>query len=61
LLTRTLGDGWIMNLDRLRDLECHANDREFQLEFLSIKQRNKQKLTEVIHATPCCRRFHFDV
>ncbi|MCU1308852.1 MAG: hypothetical protein JWN45_3547 [Acidobacteriaceae bacterium] len=51
LLTRTLGDGWIMNLDHLKQLECYANDREFQLEFLSIKQRNKQKLTEVIQAT----------
>src|SRR6266404_9302940 len=51
LLTRTLGDGWIMNLDHLKQLECYANDREFQLEFLSIKQRNKQKLTEVIQST----------
>src|SRR5437899_1814769 len=51
LLTRTLGDGWIMNLDCLKELERYATDREFQLEFLSIKQRNKQKLTDLIQAT----------
>ncbi|HUR37416.1 MAG TPA: glycogen/starch/alpha-glucan phosphorylase [Terriglobales bacterium] len=48
LLTRTLGDGWITNLDRLREIESHATEREFQMEFLSIKQRNKQRLTDLI-------------
>ena len=51
LLSRTLGDGWIMDLSRLRELEHYANEREFQLEFLSIKERNKQKLTQVIQAS----------
>src|SRR4051812_10373412 len=51
LLSRTLGDGWIMDLGRLRELEHYAHEREFQAEFLSIKERNKQKLTEVVQAT----------
>ncbi|HUQ49858.1 MAG TPA: glycogen/starch/alpha-glucan phosphorylase, partial [Terriglobales bacterium] len=51
LLTRTIGDSWITDLDRLREIEPYSTDREFQLEFLSIKQSNKQKLTEVIKAT----------
>ena len=51
LLTRTLGDAWITDLERLRELEAHATDREFQLEFLSVKQGNKQRLTEIIQKT----------
>jgi starch phosphorylase len=51
LLTRAVGDGWITDLRRLRGIEPLAVDREFQLEFLSIKQRNKQRLTEVIQRT----------
>jgi glycogen phosphorylase len=51
LLSRTLGAGWITDLDQLRALEASATDREFQLEFLSIKQKNKQRLTEVIQRT----------
>src|SRR5205814_9645457 len=45
LLTRSVGEGWITDLNELRRLEPLATDREFQLEFLSIKQRNKQRLT----------------
>jgi starch phosphorylase len=51
LLTRTLGDGWITDLDRLRELETNAVDKEFQIEFLSIKQKNKQRLADVIQRT----------
>jgi starch phosphorylase len=51
LLTRVVGDAWITDLARLREIEPLATDREFQLEFLSIKQRNKQRLTEVIQRT----------
>ncbi|MBI2682686.1 MAG: glycogen/starch/alpha-glucan phosphorylase [Acidobacteriales bacterium] len=51
LLTRTLGDTWITDLEQLRRLEPLATEREFQLEFLSVKQRAKQRLTEVIQKT----------
>jgi starch phosphorylase len=48
LLTRTVGPEWVVDLDRVRQLEVHATDREFQLEFLSIKNRNKHRLAETI-------------
>ncbi|HUS18727.1 MAG TPA: glycogen/starch/alpha-glucan phosphorylase [Terriglobales bacterium] len=51
LLTRTLGEGWITDLDRLREIEPFATEREFQMEFLSIKQGNKQRLTDLIRNT----------
>ncbi|MEO5935636.1 MAG: glycogen/starch/alpha-glucan phosphorylase [Terriglobales bacterium] len=51
LLNRTLGEGWITDLDRLREIEAYATEREFQMEFLSIKQGNKQRLTELIRNT----------
>jgi glycogen phosphorylase len=51
MLTRAIGDGWILNLDRVREIENLATDREFQMEFLSVKQKNKQKLTETIKSS----------
>ncbi len=48
MLTRAIGDGWILDLERVREIEKLATDREFQLEFLSVKEKNKQKLTENI-------------
>ncbi len=51
LLTRTLDDGWITDLDRLRGLEPHAEDPAFQEEFLGIKRSNKERLAGVIRDT----------
>ena len=51
LLTRTLGPEWVIDLERVRELEVHATDREFQMEFLSIKNQNKQRLAEIIKRT----------
>ncbi len=51
LLTRTVGEGWITDLNHLKELEPYACDREFQIEFLSVKQRNKQRLTDLIEKT----------
>jgi len=51
LLTRTLGNAWITNLEAIRGLEEHAADAGFQSEFLAIKRRNKQKLAAVVLAT----------
>jgi starch phosphorylase len=48
LLTRTVGDGWITDLDKLRDLEPYAQQDGFQEEFRQIKQVNKHRLAEVI-------------
>lgn len=51
LITDAIGDSWITNLDRLRELEAHAYDAAFQEEFLRIKQENKVKLGRIISST----------
>ena len=51
LITRTIGDKWITDLERLKDLESSANDGAFQQEFRSIKRANKERLARVIAGT----------
>jgi len=47
-ITRTIGPGWITDMEQLRELESHADEHEFQIEFLGIKQKNKERLARVI-------------
>ncbi len=49
LLTATVGDGWITDLEKLRALESHATDPAFQQEFRRIKHTNKEGLARLIH------------
>ena len=43
LIDRTLGtNDWTHDLDALRGLEAHADDANFQEEFMAIKRANKQ-------------------
>jgi glycogen phosphorylase len=52
LLTRTVGEGWITDLQQLQDIERNASDPQFQHEFLAIKRGNKDKLArEVLKTT----------
>ena len=52
LLTSTVGEGWITDLDQVRGVEKFAADPSFQAEFLAIKRRCKQKLArEVMNTT----------
>jgi starch phosphorylase len=51
LITRTIGDRWITDLDRLRELEPSAQDEGFQREFLGVKLRNKERLAQQIAET----------
>jgi starch phosphorylase len=48
LLTHTVGEAWITDLDRLRELEAHADRPEFQRDFLAVKRSNKERLARVI-------------
>ncbi|MDY6837850.1 MAG: glycogen/starch/alpha-glucan phosphorylase [Thermodesulfobacteriota bacterium] len=48
LITETIGDGWIIDSGKLRQLEAYADDDAFQKRFLDIKKANKEKLAEVI-------------
>jgi len=51
LLCKTVGDGWITDLDRLRGLEAHADDAGFREAFARIKRSNKERLAGVIRET----------
>jgi starch phosphorylase len=51
LITRTIGDAWITDLEHLRALERHASDRAFRDEFAAIKRSNKERLAGVIKET----------
>ncbi len=43
-INRRIGDGWVTDLGRLRELEPFADDTEFQEEVLAIKRANKKDL-----------------
>ena len=48
LITETIGDGWLKNLEKLRDLEPFSEDPEFQNKWREIKLACKQKLADSI-------------
>jgi glycogen phosphorylase len=50
LLTETLGDGWVRNLDELRGLERWRDDSAFRERWAAIKRANKQELAARIDA-----------
>jgi starch phosphorylase len=51
LITSTIGDGWLTDLDRLRELESNAGDAGFQTEFQKVKRSNKERLARIIEDT----------
>ncbi len=48
LINEKIGTGWEVDLDKLRELEPFADDREFQERFREIKLNNKYKLADYI-------------
>jgi glycogen phosphorylase len=48
LLNEKIGEGWLTNLDRLRQLETWVDDPSFQARWQQIKQTNKQRLADHI-------------
>jgi starch phosphorylase len=48
IITRTIGEGWITDLSKLRLLEPCAHDAAFQESFRKIKRQNKDHLCQVI-------------
>lgn len=48
LISRNIGKGWLNKLDRLRELEPLAEDEDFRLEFMKVKQANKDRLRNVL-------------
>lgn len=51
LLDRTIGDGWLTHLDRLRGLEEFVDDPEFRQQWRDVKRANKSRLSEYLHST----------
>jgi starch phosphorylase len=49
LITATIGEGWITDLELLRELENSAADAGFQSEFDKIKRSNKGRLAAIIN------------
>ncbi|MHB9103276.1 MAG: glycogen/starch/alpha-glucan phosphorylase [Sulfuricella sp.] len=48
LITRTIGDGWVTDLTRLRKLAPLANDASFRAEWRAVKRANKACLAEMV-------------
>ncbi|HEY2360299.1 MAG TPA: glycogen/starch/alpha-glucan phosphorylase [Candidatus Angelobacter sp.] len=51
LLTRTVGEEWITDLERVRAIEKGAGDPAFRKEFREIKRHNKEKLAREVFNT----------
>jgi glycogen phosphorylase len=49
LVTRSIGDGWIKQLEGLRKLEGLVEDAAFRREYQDAKEANKQDLADYIH------------
>lgn len=48
LISSKIGEGWIKNLDELRQLEAFAEDKAFQKEWLEVKLAMKEELAKKI-------------
>ena len=48
LITDTIGDGWLSDLDRLQELEPHAEDPAFLDAFAAVKAGNKSRLVTLL-------------
>ena len=48
LLTETIGDGWIRDLDELERLRPHANDSAFRELFMTARRNNKERLAKLV-------------
>jgi starch phosphorylase len=50
LITQTIGEGWLRDLDRLRALEPHAEDPAFRAQWRAVKLEAKRKLATELSA-----------
>jgi starch phosphorylase len=49
LISDKIGKGWIIDLDKLRNLEQFLNDKDFLEEFREIKIENKRRLAQKMY------------
>jgi glycogen phosphorylase len=48
LITGKIGEDWVTRLEKLREIEKFAGDKDFMKKFVQIKQNNKQRLADYI-------------
>ncbi len=48
LLTETIGDGWIRDLDQLEQIRPYADDGAFRERFMRVKRHNKERLASLV-------------
>ncbi len=51
LISRRIGEDWVYDLERLRELEPFIDDPSFRSEFRDVKRRNKEQLARVVRTT----------
>lgn len=51
LISSRIGNGFVRELDQLKNLAVHAEDAEFRSQFRKVKQENKRRLAEYIRQT----------
>jgi starch phosphorylase len=51
LVSEAIGDGWITDLERLRELEPLAADASFRRRFAAVKRENKERLARLARDT----------
>jgi starch phosphorylase len=50
LLDQTIGEGWMVDLQKLRGLERYADDPAFQQRWVAVKRENKARLADYIES-----------
>ncbi len=48
LVTERIGDGWLTDLEQLRNLEPYADDADFRAAFAQVKRANKVRAVEML-------------
>src|SRR5690606_13113278 len=48
LITRVVGEGWSVQMDKLRELEPHGEREEFRAQWRAVKQANKARLARYV-------------
>jgi starch phosphorylase len=51
LLDETIGEGWLVDLRRLRELEPYVDDAAFRQRWRAVKRANKARLADYVRST----------
>ncbi|MCX8049910.1 MAG: glycogen/starch/alpha-glucan phosphorylase, partial [Methylohalobius sp.] len=51
LICSALGEEWLCDAGKLRELEAFVGDKAFQAEFRAVKRANKERLAQIIRAS----------